>query len=369
MADVAIVGAGIVGTCLAYHLGLQGAAVTLIDAGDREGSATKASFAWVNANSKLPREYFDLNRAGMEEHRHLASALNEPSRFHPTGNTEWATTSEGQRILTERVARLREWGYQAELLPIGELRAIEPNLKPPADVKEFAWFPDEGFVETSPLVSNLRTLCARTGASFLDLTTVTALIDRDGRITGLRTSTGDVVEAGHVVICAGSRSTQLLAMAGLELPMAPAVGMIAVSSPATGGLRGVHHNELMHVRSAAGNRVVMRHTDFDAMVEIGAPPGPEVIKDLHARVSSVLPSLSHCQIEEVWVAIRPVPADGFPVAGPTGVNGLSVLVTHSGVTLGPLLGRLMAEEIVEGRESLQLEPFRPSRLVRSLSTG
>ena len=68
---VAVMGAGIVGSSVAYRLTEGGADVILIDCAEPGSGTTSTSFAWVNANNKLPREYFELNMAGMREHERL----------------------------------------------------------------------------------------------------------------------------------------------------------------------------------------------------------------------------------------------------------------------------------------------------------
>ncbi|MGE3797014.1 MAG: NAD(P)/FAD-dependent oxidoreductase [Thermomicrobiales bacterium] len=363
MPDVVVVGGGIIGASLAFSLQQMKASVTLVDAGHDYNSATRASFAWLNANAKTPRSYFDLNKAGMEEHRRLSDLLGSRSTVRWSGNTEWATTVEGRLRLNEKVARLRSWGYSAEFLPIGRLISIEPFLQPPAGVDEFAWFQDEGYVDAPALTSALIDLASEGGATILHETEVATLRESGGRITGVKLTTGSTLESDHLVVCAGNDSAGLISTAGLELPLAPVVGMVAISSAVTEGLHAVHHDETMHIRPVAGERIMMRHTDFDTEVEPGERPSRKVLDALRNRVTSVLPSVAHAIIDESYVAARPIPADGHPVAGSTGVDGLSLIVTHSGATMGPLLGRLVAEEILQGELSELLEPFRPDRLL------
>ena len=88
---VAVIGAGIVGSSVAYRLSEGGAAVVLIDGAGPGTGTTSTSFAWVNANNKLPREYFELNLAGMREHGRLRDELGG-GWLHPTGNLIWAKT-------------------------------------------------------------------------------------------------------------------------------------------------------------------------------------------------------------------------------------------------------------------------------------
>ena len=77
MADkpaVLVIGAGIVGAAIAYRLAASGAAVTVVERSEPGRGTTATSFAWVNANRKTPRPYYDLNLAGMDEHRRLVEA-------------------------------------------------------------------------------------------------------------------------------------------------------------------------------------------------------------------------------------------------------------------------------------------------------
>jgi glycine/D-amino acid oxidase-like deaminating enzyme len=124
----------------------------------------------------------------------------------------------------------------------------------------------------------------------------------------------------------------------------------------------------MHIRPDGGGRIMMRHTDFDALVAIDTPvsPVPAVCDDLLARVRRVLPGLAGGAIEAVRIGIRPIPGDGHSVVGTVpGVSGLSLLATHSAVTLGSLLARLLSREIVSTERDERLQPFRPERFLRA----
>ena len=86
---------------------------------------------------------------------------------------------------------------------------------------------------------------------------------------------------------------------------------------------------------------MMRHTDFDNQVQLDQPVDQSILEDLRTRVATVLPSIAEVELETVWVAVRPIPADGLTVAGFAGrSDNLYVIVSHSAVTLGPLLGSL-----------------------------
>jgi glycine/D-amino acid oxidase-like deaminating enzyme len=84
------------------------------------------------------------------------------------------------------------------------------------------------------------------------------------------------------------------------------------------------------------------------------------------RAQRVFPPARGVRLVDSRVGVRPMPADGQTIAGRIpGLSNAWVLATHSGVTLGPLLGRLIAAEIVGGTPSLVLGPFRPERFMAS----
>src|SRR5215470_3816965 len=151
----AVIGAGVLGVCVALRLAEAGAAVTLLEQ-DRPGQgATRSSLAWLNANDKLPRAYHDLNYAGMRRWAELSASLGGPVWYRPTGNIEWASSRAEQTQLIARVHRLTGYGYPAHLIGAAEVADLEPALNLPRSVHEAAWFPDEGYLITEQLVSHL----------------------------------------------------------------------------------------------------------------------------------------------------------------------------------------------------------------------
>ena len=132
-------GAGIVGASVAYRLSEGGAEVVLIDGAEPGSGTTSTSFAWVNANNKLPREYFELNLAGMREHERLHDEIGG-GWLHSYGKPDLATEEE-QENLERRVERLRSWSYAAEMLPAS---TVNEKLEPGAV------FPPETGSHTSP---------------------------------------------------------------------------------------------------------------------------------------------------------------------------------------------------------------------------
>jgi glycine/D-amino acid oxidase-like deaminating enzyme len=203
-----VIGAGVLGVALGARLAESAgaaAAVTLLEQNRPGHAATRSSFAWLNANQKLPRAYHDLNHAGLRAWSALAERLGRPDWYRPSGNLEWARTPDAAAELTARVTRLAEWGYPAHLISAAAAAELEPSLRWPATAAAVAWFPEEGYLLTEPMVAGLAARAARHGATVLTGTPghVTGLDVADGVVRAVRTSAGQVIPADVVVCCAG----------------------------------------------------------------------------------------------------------------------------------------------------------------------
>ncbi len=364
---VVVVGGGIVGAATAWRSAKAGAKVTLLEAGNFGHGASIASFAWLNSSNKLPFLYHSLNVLGMDEYRRLETELGDASWLHWCGHVEWYGDEGGPRRLREKVERLQNWGYPAELLPVKELRVLEPDLTAPPSVDKFAYYPAEGYVDPLALIGQLVGGAMDYGAEIRDGTPVVRVHRHGSQVIGVETANGERLMADVVVSCAGSSSAEFARLAGIELPMAPTAGMVAVSEPSAIRLHSIHRDELMDIRPDGAGRIMMRHTDFDERVRPGQQVDGVMLKELRDRVATVLPGLAGVPVESARVAIRPIPGDHQAVIGPApGIEGLYLIVTHSAVTLGPYLGRLAATEMLGGDPYPNLEPFRPDRLLQQV---
>jgi len=364
--EIVVIGGGIVGASVAYRLVLAGAEVTLLEAGRLAGGTSSATFAWINSNDKTPLEYHRFNTAGMAEHARLRQEFGAAPWLHVDGNIEWADDSSTSAALRSKVARLQEWGYDAELLPIDALREIEPELVPPNGVTEFAFYPLEGYVDVPVLVGGLVRAAAKVGAKIRTECRVTEFAVERGHVRGVVTAGGERIKTDLVVNCAGRWTDQVAALARVRVPLAPTSGLLAISFPSPVGLRSLLHSHAVNFRPDGAGRILMRAGEFDRTVHEDTPvvPLPPACHQILERARRVLPGLAGTTLEVARVGVRPIPSDGYPLVGPMpGAPGMYVVCTHSGVTLGPLLGRLVADEVVRGVVDPRLRPFRPERLL------
>ncbi len=304
----------------------------------------------------------------MAEHRILASEFGSAPWLHLDSSIEWAADDAGYAALIEKIERLRGWGYQAELLTATELHALEPDLVPPPGVEQIAFFPAEGYADVPLLVGTLAGAAERADATIRTGCRVTEIARSGGRVTGVVTEGGERLSADLVVSCVGRWSGEFAHVAGFHLPMEPTVGMLVVTSAAPVRLRAMLNSPAINVRPDGGGRLRLQATDFDAITtpEMPTTPLPEIAHRVYERAVSVLPTLAGTPIEAALVGVRAIPGDGYPIVGPVpGLDGLYIVCTHSGVTMGPLLGRIAAREIMGDIADMRIATFRPERLIHA----
>jgi glycine/D-amino acid oxidase-like deaminating enzyme len=360
-ADVAVVGVGIVGASAVYALARAGAHVIAIDA-DRPGSGTsRTSFAWVNSVRKEPEGYHRLNAEGMAAHRALARDLGPDYGYHDGGSLEWSETADAAAELKSRVERLAGRGYAAAFIRRKDAEGLEPALRIPAHVEDVAFYAMEGWLDAPRAIACL--LGAARGADVRTASRVRAVRRRHDRVEALVLDDGEIV-AESVLVCVGPATQAFLAPWGVTIPLGRTPGVLAVTSPPARPLGRVVHAPGIHLRPDAGGGLLLGASDVDELVTELSPRERlfEAARRLLERAARVFPAAEDVELADARVGVRPMPGDGVTIAGRIpGVRNAWMLATHSGVTLGPLLGRLIADEIVGGASSPTLAPFRPDR--------
>ena len=361
---VVVIGAGIVGSSIAYRLAAADATVTVVERGEPGRGTTANSFAWVNANNKTPRPYYDLNLAGMDEHRRLLDELGPGDWYHPDGNLIWHGP-EDQTELHDRVERLRSWGYAAEWLDARTVTDdLEPGIACPDPEQRVAWFPEEAWVDAPALVGRLLAAARERGAALRTGAAVVEVDTHGGRVDGVILAGGDRLAADVLVNAAGPSADQIAALAGLPLPLANKTGVLVRVGISGQPVRRLLHLPGLNLRPDGNRRLLLQDTRLDDQLDdrraLAADDAP--VTDLIARTRQAVPALGPARVTAVGIAVRPIPSDGLPSAGADpALAGYYEAVTHSGVTLGPLLGRLLAREILDGAVDPLLAPFRPDR--------
>jgi len=348
---IVVVGAGIVGASIAYHLSRRGAAVTILDKGPPAGEATGAAFAWINNSQETSTPASSLRHLAIAEWRRLEGELKL--------GVNWcgALTWEHAPAATERLARNRAMqGYDVRLIERRDIARLEPDLIDPPPCAAYA--AAEGAVDPSAATESLVDRTREMGASVRLATEAAALAAKGGRIVGVRAGE-DSVDADIVVVAAGARSRGLCAPLGVVAPIDASPALLLRFRTARRLVNTVLSSPDMEIRQASEHLLLAAENHIDDVGE----NGPEsVAARALAIIRRRLRGAEGTEFDSVSVGLRPMPVDGSPVVGFTAaVGGLYLAVMHSGVTLAPAVGRLAAEEILDGARPSELEPCRLER--------
>ena len=364
--SVTVVGAGIVGSAIAYTLARRGAAVTVIDKGRPGGGATSHSFAWINATAKHPVSYHNFNRRSLGMWEQFAKGLDVDVGLRWGGQMEWAATAEGAAELKSRADQLQAWGYPCRMLNAAQAAQLEPALSL-GNVTAAIYCELDGIVEPTLAAEACIRAAARHGTTVKLETEFTGLESDSSSVSVV--AGGESIASDVVVLAGGLDNTPLAAMAGIAIPQQDSPGVVIRTNPIAQPLLA-NVSVIYAPPLEPGRPEIHLRQCLDGSAMIGEGSQESLARDdsqghadeLLARAAEYVPALKGSSAVPVPVGYRPMPLDGFPVLGysPKAPN-VYLALTHSGVTLAPLMAQLAAMEIADGADVDLLSDYRPSR--------
>lgn len=365
---VAVIGAGVIGAAVGWHLSRRDVDVLFIDRAEPGSGVSDWTFSWVNASNKTQTdEYFELSVAGLDAHYRLAATIGGDDWWHPTGHLRWADGPEATERLQAKVSQLASSGYEVVLWEAERVRRLlEPAVRFPADDTPVAVYLREGWLDGRALASRLVEAAAGRGARALLNTNVSDIVTEHGRVAAVVTAGGQRHEVDAVVNAAGPDGDKIAALVGRAFPMRYDPGLVLRLQCADVPIQRVMHAPHIELRPAGRGQVVLHSRELDSGLTSHHEFPPNLAQDVLARALDVVPALADAVIAGARAASRPIPADGFPSVGALeDIPGYYEAVSHSGITLAAIIGQLLTEEIVDGEISPLLRPYRPGRLTEA----
>lgn len=361
--EVVVVGAGVIGCCIAYYLAKAGIAVTVLERGSICAEASSANAGLVSVST---REGLLLSMV-QESVRLLLEAQEETgSDFELTraGNLVLLRTEEEVAKQTDLVEKQRAAGLDVQLLDPRETLRTEPAVNP--DVLGSVCSSLDYTINPHALTIGLARGAGRAGAKLRIGVEAIALRVGGGKVTGVLTTDGEV-GADVVIVAAGAWSPALLRSIDLDLPVEPSRGQILVTEslpPLT--TRTIRDTGHIYVRRTdRGNYVIGSLTE---RVGFNKQLTPDKLRDYVKEAVGLIPALAEVRIVRAWAGLRPLSPDNNPFLGPVpGWEGLLLATGHSrtGVGFSAVTSRMIADTVLEGKASFPLERFSISRLQAS----
>lgn len=369
--DAIVIGAGVIGASVAFHLaqaGLRRVAIVerkTVCSGNTRKSGAIVRMHYTNAPearlalASLP--YFQewSNRVG-----------NGSSGFRQTGFALLVGPENVER-LRRNVARLRALGADTVVLDGDQLGEVMPSIDP-AGVAAAAYEPTSGYADAVATTRGFVEAAQRLGADLREGTAVTAITTAGGRVTGVETLDGPI-EAPIVVCAANTWSPRLLATAGVELPVTPRRAQVGYfERPATHigpHLVLLDTTTAMYTRAHGDREIVGGAADltgespsdpdhYDESIDADFP------STVRGRLGARLPALAEVRFAHGEAGLYDMSPDTRAIIDQApGVAGLFLAAGFSGTGFkkAPAIGNLLANWIVTERRDLALEPFRLGR--------
>jgi glycine/D-amino acid oxidase-like deaminating enzyme len=373
---VGVVGGGIVGACIASTLAQAGAKVTLFEKSGPALGATQNSFAWVNAFDG-DTHYRSLRLQSLFAYRELDGPLGLGMTWG--GYANWAADAPGVEAVRSNARQLADTPYAVRSLAPDELAALSPALQPGPVTAAF-YSAIDGHLDPVHVTRRFLDHATRLGAVVVYPCEVQALEFRGPHVKGVRTGSGTFA-VDRLVVAAGVDTPRILSMAGFSLGLQHAPGILAHSAPlpplttlicdAPGGLSFKQMADGSVVGTdATGPPHTAVHDDIRSRT-LDFPD--QALREYHgnrilAKISSFLPAARGVALERLTLGFRPLPMDGFPVVGALPASpDVHVAVTHSGVTLAPIIARHTTDEVLHGSRVDILAPYRPERFVKRIA--
>jgi len=381
-ADVVIVGAGIVGAACARALAQSGLSVTIVDRGAASSGTSAHGEGNLLVSDKGPGPELDLARYASTLWPTCAEELADelgpefPSiEYERKGGIVAATLPEGAEPLLSFAESQRDAGVDARPIGIDDALELEPDLNPA--LTAVVHYPEDAQVQPVIATDALLASARRHGATVrLGEEVVGALRGADGRLTGVRTTRGDVA-AGAVLVAAGPWTGDVTRALGTPLPVLPRRGMVLVTTRMPHRIRHkVYDGDYFAatqsadaalqtsavVESTAGGTVLIgssrEQVGFDARLRV------DVLREVAGKALRLFPFLTGMSVMRSYAGFRPYMPDHLPVIGPDHRDpGLWHASGHEGAGIGLSLAtaRFIADRMLGTPLAMDDAPFLTTR--------
>jgi sarcosine oxidase subunit beta len=368
--DVIVVGAGVVGCSLAFHLTRAHARVDLFDQGDVCSGMSARSGALLRMHYTFAPEV-ELAWKSLGYFSHWAEVVGGECGFVRTGFALIVGADNTERI-RRNVAMMKALGVEVEVFDRQALREIDASVNLD-DVAMAAYEPQSGYADPLATTRGLAEAAERQGARFTLNSRVSEIVVEGGRVLGVRDPDGKTFFGGAVCLAAGPWTDRLLAPLGARIGIKTERAQIAFFR------RDPARRHLAYIDCVSGSYLRPHGADL-TLVGLGqwrpeAEPNPndfvetndvEFIDEVRRRLSHRIPSMQRASYARGHAGIYDMSPDARAVLGPVpGIAGLFVAAGFSGTGFktAPAVGTAMAELILSGRSAtVDLRPFGFERI-------
>jgi len=365
-ASIVIIGGGVVGCSIAYHLARRGQRDVVVLERETVGSGTTSKAAGgIRAQFSTETEI----RFSLESLRVLQNFTEEfgvDPGFKQIGYLFLVSDEKDLRAFKTRIALQKRFGVDVRVITPKEAQAIVPALHVD-DLIAAVWGPQDGLAGPAEVTQGFAKRARELGAGIVEGVEVTAIDVAGGKVRGVRTTQGDVA-APVVINAAGPTAARVGRLAGVTLAVFPRRRHIFFTEPfpeLPGPVPLTHDQASGFYFRKEMEQVLLSPGDVQDIGQDQIVPmdwgklDETVTKAVHR-----LPLIERAKIAGGWAGLRPLTPDDHAILGPApGVDGFFLAVGFGGHGFqhSPMTGRMVAEWILDGKPSMDLSLFDPAR--------
>jgi len=368
-ADFVILGAGVIGASIAFHLAQQKAGkILVIDKGHVGQGGSGRSSALIRMHYSYPPEV-QLALVSLSMFENWRDIVGKEGDFRKTGFVRIVHPGETER-LKQNVEMQRKLGVNVKLMDRVELRELEPDWKVD-EVELAAYEPDSGYGDGAGVANDFLSRARELGVAYLSKTEALEFLVEREHVRGVRTDHGEI--AAPVVVAATGPWTQpLFQRIGIDLPIETEYHQVAILRNAPGmkggGCACIDSVSATYFRSDAHDKFLIgdfygeRGADPDNFPQRASDDGLEEIIE---RACGRVPKLENAEVMRGVTGVYDMTPDSRPLLGAvSGVAGLYVCAGFSGMgfKISPAIGLVMSELLLDGHgKTVDISTFCPGR--------
>lgn len=358
-----IIGAGIIGASVAYHLGKQTEEqVVVYERGELASETTAKSGSFFGFHIAEEPTTYEMKRYGLAVYNRLLQDSDEWIPATHLGRLEIARSEREDRMLRDRFGDARDNpGAVSEYLTGSDIdqSLLVPDLRT-STIEGAIYRPNVACFQPRQMARLLAERARTMGVRFETKTAVRDFLTADGTVVGVETESGPV-RADHVVCSAGPWVIELADAVGLDLPARHTLGpMLRLRPDCSVGERLPSlkdHDSGVYLRRDFDGTLLVGHRpggyEEGARIQIDDVPDsvPDRLREIMWTTSAKLvPALSDAELVEEWVGVRTLTPDGFPIVDSNTIEGLSLTVMNAeGMQLAPATGQIIGNRLTRGQ--------------------
>jgi sarcosine oxidase subunit beta len=367
-ADIVIIGGGIQGISLAYHLARKGLSDVCLVEMNTLGSGSSGRSAAIIGHTFQTERCLPLTRWSFDALMRFQEELDASPDYEPIGCLLLAGPRSAPEM-RQRQALLTHLGVESYLVDQDQTDRLVPGLNL-EDIEVVLHNPRTGCIDPHAIMMAYTAHARRRGVAFLEGVTATGLQIEGHRVAGVHTTAGTIATP-CTVNAAGFRARQVAAWAGLDLPITNYKRHIFVTGPVPAYSRPIPFTYDVDVawymrREGPGLLIGMGTVESDEDDPRVDWPFLDVVIE-HALHRA--PALADAGVKTAWAGLRPITPDDDPILGPVphlrgyyndcGWGG-------NGIMHAPVAGMALAECILDGEATtIDIRPFAADRFVQT----